>query len=286
MAVKTIGVVGAGAMGTGIAHVAAQSGFIVKVFDEYTPAKKKSLATIEKLSASAVEKGKQTAAEREGMLARLSYIDSLQQLADCDLVIEAIIEVLETKIAIFKQLDELLPAEALIASNTSSMSITVLAAATARPDRVAGMHFFNPAQVMKLVEVIRGFHTSDDTVSVLKDVCRQMGKTSIEVKRDTPGFVVNRLLLPQLREAVKILEEGVASVEDIDTAMKLGLNHPMGPFTLSDLTGNDIVNFVLDYFKREMGEAYTPPLLLKQMVQAGRLGRKTGAGWYDYSKEK
>ncbi len=280
--VKKIGVLGAGTMGTGIAHVAAQSGFSVKVFDEIAPAKEKSLATIKKLSEKAVDKGKMTQAEQRDLFNRIIYVDSLNDLADCDLVIEAIIEVLDAKVAVFKQLDSLLGEKAIIASNTSSISITSLASSTKRPDRVAGMHFFNPVEMMKLVEIIRGFQTSDQTVAILKEVADKMGKTSIEVKRDAPGFVVNRLLLPQLREAIKILEEGVASVEDIDTAMKLGLNHPMGPFTLSDLTGIDIVYHVLEYFRSEMGDAYTPPLLLKQMVQAKRLGRKTGQGWYKY----
>lgn len=283
MLIKKIGIIGAGAMGTGIAHVAAKNGFLVKVYDEFVGAKEKSLATIEKLSASSVAKGKQEPAEREAMLRRLQYVNSLSELADSDLVIEAIVEVLDIKLALFKQLDEILAKEAIIASNTSSMSITTLAAATSRPEKVAGMHFFNPAQVMKLVEVIRGFHTSDETVQALKDVSDKLGKTSIEVKRDTPGFVVNRLLLPQMREAVKILEEGVASVEDIDTALKLGLNHPMGIFALQDLTGIDICHNALEYFKTEMGDQYAPPLLMKQMVKAGRLGRKTGYGWYNYS---
>lgn len=283
MEIKKIGVVGAGAMGTGIAHVAAQSGFGVTVFDEYAPAKEKSLATIKKLSAAAVEKGKQSAGDRDEMLGRLTYADSLQQLADCDMVVEAIVELLDAKIALFKQLDGIMPPNAIIATNTSSMSITALAATTKRADKVAGLHFFNPAQVMKLVEVIRGHGSSDETISTLKELAIKMGKVPVEVKRDTPGFIVNRLMLPQIREAVKILEEGVASIEDIDTAVKLGLNHPMGPFTLMDFTGIDIHLFVLEYFRREMGDAYNPPLLLKQMVQAGNLGKKSGRGWYDHN---
>jgi len=280
--IKTIGVIGAGSMGTGISNVAAQSGYEVKVFDDFPGAKEKSLATIKKLSAAAVEKGKQTQEQRDHMLSKLHYVDSLAEMADCQLIIEAIVEIPEAKTKIFKELDSILAPEAIIASNTSSISITLLAAATKRADRVAGMHFFNPAQVMKLVEIIRGLETSDETISTLKEVVQQMGKTGIEVKKDTPGFVVNRLFLPQMREAIKILEEGVATVEDIDIAMKLGLNHPMGPFTLQDFTGVDIVYYVLDYFKKEMGDAYAPPLLLKQMVTAGRVGRKAGKGWYNY----
>ncbi|HWQ60766.1 MAG TPA: 3-hydroxyacyl-CoA dehydrogenase NAD-binding domain-containing protein [Negativicutes bacterium] len=284
MTIRKIGMVGSGAMGTGIAHVAAQSGFAVRLFDEYAPAKEKSLATICKLSAAAVEKGKQTAAEREEMLGRLEYVDSLEKLTDCDLIIEAIEELFDAKVALFKQLDAIMPPGVIIATNTSSMSITALAGVTKRPDKVAGMHFFNPAQVMKLVEVIRGHGSADDTINTLKELAVKMGKAPVEVKRDTPGFIVNRLMLPQIREAVKILEEGVASIEDIDTAMKLGLNHPMGPFTLMDFTGIDVHLFVLEYFRREMGDAYMPPLLLKQIVQAGNLGKKTGRGWYDYDK--
>lgn len=284
MIIHNIGIVGAGAMGTGIAHVAAQSGFQVKVFDEYAGAKEKSLASIQKLSATAVEKGKQTAESREKMLERLHYVDALESLADVDLAIEVIIEVFEAKVALLKKLDALLPASTLIATNTSSMSITALASVTSRPDKFAGMHFFNPAQIMKLVEVIRGYASSDETIETLKDLAKKMDKVPVEVKRDTPGFIVNRLMLPQIREAIKIFEEGVASIEDIDAAVKLGLNHPMGPFTLMDFTGIDIHYYVLDYFRREMGDGYMPPLLLKQMVQAGRLGKKTGQGWYEYSK--
>ena len=284
MNIQTIGVLGAGAMGTGIAHAAALNGFQVKIFDEFANAVEKSRATIVKLSTAAVEKGKQTVADREAMLKRVHYATDIRELAECRLVIEAVVEVLDVKLGLFKQLDEILDEDAIIASNTSSMSITALAAVTRRPEKIAGMHFFNPAQVMKLVEVIRGYHTSDETVRILKQVSEKLGKTSIEVKRDTPGFVVNRLLLPQMREAVKILEEGVASIEDIDIALKLGLNHPMGTFALQDLTGIDICHNVLEYFQGEMGDQYAPPLLMKQMVKAGKLGRKTGGGWYDYSK--
>ena len=284
MNIQTIGVLGAGAMGTGIAHVAAINGFQVQIFDEFAGAAQKSRDTIVKLSTASVEKGKQTAADQEAMLQRVHYATDIKELAECRLVIEAVVEVLDVKIGLFKKLDEILAEDAIIASNTSSMSITTLAAVTQRPEKIAGMHFFNPAQVMKLVEVIRGYHTSDETVRVLKQVSEKLGKTSIEVKRDTPGFVVNRLLLPQMREAIKILEEGVASIEDIDTALKLGLNHPMGTFALQDLTGIDICHNVLEYFKAEMGDQYAPPLLMKQMVKAGKLGRKTGGGWYDYTK--
>jgi len=283
MGIGMIGVVGAGTMGTGIAQVAAASGFEVKVFDEFEAARQRSIAAIQRLSASSVAKGRSTEEERAAMLARLCYADDLGELADADLVVEAVTEVLDVKLEIFRRLDALLAPGAILASNTSSMSITALAAVTGRPASVAGLHFFNPAQVMKLVEIVRGYHTSDETVRALRELCGRLGKTGIEVKRDTPGFVVNRLLLPQLREAVKILEEGVASIEDIDTAMKLGLGHPMGPFELQDLIGVDVCQSILDYFRAEMGDEYTPPVLMKQMVSAGMMGRKTGRGWHDYA---
>jgi 3-hydroxybutyryl-CoA dehydrogenase len=286
MAINTIGVVGAGTMGTGIAQVAAVSGFEVTVYDESAAARAKSIDTIKRLSASSVAKGRITEDDREAMLGRLHYADELGELAGADLVVEAVVEVLDVKLRIFRELDALLAPGAIIASNTSSMSITSLAAATGRPAGVAGLHFFNPAQVMKLVEIVRGYHTSDETVRLLRELCGRLGKTGIEVKRDTPGFVVNRLLMPQLREAVKILEEGVASKEDIDAAVKLGLNHPMGPFELQDLTGIDICFNILDYFRAELGDEYAPPVLMKQMVNAGRLGRKTGQGWYDYTQTR
>lgn len=284
MKIERIGVVGAGAMGTGIAHVAAQAGFQVVVYDEYAAAKEKSRQTIEKLSSASVEKGKQTAEDRQAMLERLKYSEDLRGLSACDLVIEAIIEVFDVKAALLKQLNEILPHDVIVATNTSTMSITALAAATNRPDKFAGVHFFNPAQVMKLVEVIRGYHSSDETIATLRATVEKMGKVVVEVKKDTPGFIVNRLMLPQVREAIKLVEEGVASFEDIDVAMKLGLNHPMGPFTLQDFTGVDIFYLAMDYLSKEMGEAYAPPLLLKRMVQAGNIGKKSGRGWYDYSK--
>jgi len=285
MAIQRIGIVGAGAMGTGIAHVSAQSGFRVKVFDEYPEAAAKSIGTIRKLSDSAIAKGKLSREDADRTISRIEYIESIEDLADSELVIEAAFEDLDVKKKLFQKLDTIVLPEAILATNTSSMSITVLASTTQRAGKVAGMHFFNPAQVMMLVEVVRGFYTSNETIQTLKDTAAAMGKTPVEVKRDSPGFIVNRLLLPQLREAVKLLEEGVATIEDIDTAMKLGLNHPMGPFTLQDLSGVDVVCHVLEYFQREMGEQYSAPLMIKQMVAAGNWGRKTGRGWYDYTNK-
>lgn len=286
MAISTIGVIGAGTMGTGIAHAAAANSFAVKVYDEFEAARAKSIDTIKRLSASSVAKGKLTEDERAEMLGRLHYEESLGELVGVDLAVEAVVEVLDVKLKLFRELDALLAPGAIIVSNTSSMSITSLAAVTERPAAVAGLHFFNPAQVMRLVEIVRGYHTSDETVCALRELCGRLGKTGIEVKRDTPGFVVNRLLMPQLREAVKLLEEGVASMEDIDAAVKLGLNHPMGPFELQDLTGIDICQNILDYFRAELGDEYAPPVLMKQMVNAGRLGRKAGHGWYEYDRAR
>lgn len=285
MVIASIGVVGAGAMGTGIAYAAAAAGFRVRVYDNQSQATQRSLKMVERLSASAVEKGRLTDSQRMALLERLSIHEKLEELRESDLVIEAVAEILDVKLALFTQLDELLSPQAIIASNTSSMSITALASATKRPGQVAGMHFFNPVHAMKLVEIIRSLETADDTMQVLREVTQALGKTAIVVNRDTPGFVVNRLLLPQMREAIKIMEEGVASMEDIDTAVRLGLNHPMGIFALQDLTGIDICFNILEYFRDELGDSYTPPQLMKQMVRAGKFGRKTGQGWYDYCEQ-
>lgn len=203
-------------------------------------------------------------------------------MAKADLVIEAIFENLEAKCDLMKKLDTICPPETILSSNTSTMSITKMAAVTGRPDRFAGLHFFNPATIMRLVEVIRGYYTSDATIETLMTVVRSLGKEGIEVKKDTPGFVVNRLMLPQLREAVLVYEEGIASIEDIDKAMTLGLNHPMGPFTLMDYTGIDIAYDSLNYLQAELGESrWSAPQAMKRLINAKRLGKKTGGkGWY------
>jgi 3-hydroxybutyryl-CoA dehydrogenase len=198
-------------------------------------------------------------------------------------VIEAVLEDLNLKKEVFSALDQIVREGVILATNTSSMSITEIAAATQHPERVAGMHFFNPAQLMKLVEVVRGYQTSDETVEELKALSKQLTKEPVEVKKDTPGFIVNRIMIPQFIEAIKLLEEGVASAEDIDKAVTLGLNYPMGPFTLQDFAGVDIGYHVMEYFKEEFNDDhFAPPLLLKQLVRAGRHGKKTGAGFYDY----
>jgi len=209
----------------------------------------------------------------------------MSQLKDVDFVVEAVIEDLDLKKSVFKELDELCRPEVILATNTSSMSLTEIASATSRPDKVCGMHFFNPAPLMRLVEVIRGFSTSDETVEITTGLAKKMGKVTVEVKKDSPGFIVNRIMIPHMIEAIKIVEEGIASMEDVDTAVKNGLNYPMGPFELMDLTGIDVCYFVAEYFYKELNKEskWASPNLLKTMIRANKLGRKTGAGWYDYT---
>lgn len=285
MTIQTVGVVGAGSMGSGIANLAASSGFKVILHDVETKYLENGLSRIESFMQKGVERGKVTEAQKAEVLERISATTNLQDLKEADIVIEAVIENLDVKKDVFSKLDQILPENVIIATNTSSMSITAIAAATNRQDRIAGMHFFNPAQIMKLVEVVRGYNTSDETVEEIKDFAKQLKKEPIEVKKDTPGFIVNRIMIPQFIEAIKLLEEGVASPEDIDKAVTLGLNYPMGPFTLQDYAGVDIGYYTMEYMKEELDDTrFAPPLLLKQLVRAGRLGKKTGAGFYDYNK--
>jgi 3-hydroxybutyryl-CoA dehydrogenase len=234
-----------------------------------------------------VEKGRLKKEEAEAALARIKVTTSLEEAArDADLVVEAIFENLELKKALFKELDEKCPKHAVLASNTSTLSITALAGATKRPDRVVGMHFFNPVPVMKLVEVVRGLATSDETVQLIKDLAVKLGKTPVVVK-DVPGFIANRLALPYLAEAMRAYEQGIASAQDIDTAMKLGYNMPMGPLELLDLIGLDTTLDVLESIYRETNDPkYAPPVILRQMVRAGWTGRKSGRGFYDYTAKK
>ncbi len=284
MDIKVVGVLGAGTMGNGIAQVAAQAGYQVMMRDIEDRFVQNGLKAIDKFLAKSVEKGKMTEDQKKGVLSRIKGTTRMEDLKDVDLVIEAVFEDLELKKSLFKQLDELTRPGVLLTTNTSSMSVTEIAAATQRPEKVAGMHFFNPAPLMKLVEVIRGYHTDDATTQAVMALARKMGKEPVEVKRDTPGFIVNRLMIPHFVEAVRMFEEGVASMEDIDKAVKLGLNYPMGPFELMDLTGIDIALHVNEYLYRELPKEgkWSAPTLLKSTVRAGRLGRKTKGGWYKY----
>lgn len=284
MAVTIIGIVGAGTMGSGIAQLAAQKGFRVTLFDMNDELVNKGIGRIGAGLHKLVEKGKLPEAERELAMSRIEGTSDLSLLSDADVVIEAIVEDMDIKQEMFRRLDETLKPEAILATNTSSLSITSIAEATSRPDRVAGMHFFNPAPIMKLVEVVRGFKSSDETIAVLMNLARELGKEPIEVKKDSPGFIVNRIMIPQFIEAIRLLEEGVASAEDIDKAVTLGLNYPMGPFALQDFAGVDIGLHVMDYFYEEWkDDRFAAPISLRRLIRAGRLGRKSGAGWYDYN---
>lgn len=285
MEVKKIGVLGAGAMGSGIAQVAAAAGFEVVLKDVDLALVEKARDRIRAFLKKSEEKGKLVPGEGERIVARIAPTERLEDLAGADLVIEAIIEDLEEKQKAFSALSRLTRPGVILASNTSSMSITLLARSTDRPELVAGMHFFNPPPLMRLVEVIRGYYTSDACVAQIVKVAEAMGKSCVEVKKDSPGFVVNRILIAQFAEAIRLVEEGVATPEDIDRAVKLGLNYPMGPFELQDFTGVDVCYYVMEYFLREFQESrWNPPQSLKALMRAGRLGKKSGSGWYDYEK--
>lgn len=285
MSIKTIAVLGAGAMGGGIAQVAAQAGFNVVLSDVDIKFVNNAIERMNAFLKKSIEKGKLTPEQKEQIMGRIKGTSDIKDFSDADLVIEAIIENLDAKKNAFKELDNICKPETIIATNTSSMSITVLANETQRPAQVVGMHFFNPPPLMRLVEIIRGFYTSDDTVKTVSETAKSMGKTTIEVKKDYPGFVVNRLMLVQYLEAIKLVEEGVATPQEVDIALKLGLNHPMGQFELQDFGGIDIGYHVLNYLYDEHKEdRWNPPQSLKSLIRAGRLGRKSGAGWYDYNK--
>lgn len=284
MAVKTIGVVGCGLMGSGIAQVSAAAGLTTWVTEVDQATLDKGLARIRKFLDDGVTRGKVTAAERDTILGNIKGTSKLDALAPCELVVEAAVENLEVKRQVFATLDNVVAPDAVLSSNTSSLSITEIAARTRRPDRVLGLHFFNPVPLMKLVEVIRALTTSDDAFAKAQEYVGQIGKTAV-VCKDTPGFVVNRLLVPYMLDAVRVYESGVASKEDIDNGMKLGCGYPMGPLTLLDFVGLDTTYYIANIMFEEFREPrFAPPPLLKRMVLAGHLGRKSGRGFYDYSK--
>lgn len=283
MNIRKVGVVGCGLMGSGIAQVAAQSGCETLVSELNQETLDRGLAGIRKQLDRAVEKGRMSAEDREATLGCLQGTISLEDYADCDIVIEAIVENLSEKKVLFKSLDGICKPETILASNTSSIPIIEMASVTGRPDKVVGLHFFNPVPVMKLVEVVRCITTSEETLEAARSFGEFLGKTPI-IAKDRPGFIVNTLLVPYLLDAIRLLEAGHATREDIDTGMTLGCGYPMGPLTLLDFVGLDTTYYIAEIMFEEFKDPkYAPPTLLKQMVVAGRHGRKTGRGFYDYS---
>jgi 3-hydroxybutyryl-CoA dehydrogenase len=282
---QTIGILGAGQMGSGIAQVAAQAGCDVILADMTLALAERGRGGIDKILGKQVEKGKLQETERRAIVERIRAAEGISALAKAEIVIEAATENQELKKKIFAELDAVVQPEAILASNTSSISLTLLAAQTRRPAKVIGMHFMNPVPLMALCELVRGLATDEETYTTTVELAKRLGKTTV-TSRDVPGFIVNRVLMPLLNEAIYALNEGMASREDIDTAVKLGLNHPMGPLTLADLIGLDTTLFIMEVLHRELGEdKYRPCPLLRQYVAAGWLGRKSGRGFYDYSKK-
>ncbi len=282
MTIRTVGVLGCGLMGSGIAQVAAASGYKTYVREVDESFLSKGMGRIEKSLATAVEKGKMTTEDKEKSLRNLSPTTALDDLKECDIIVEAIIENVDQKASVYEGLERIVADGAIFCSNTSSLCITELASRTRRPDRFAGLHFFNPVPIMKLVEVVRGLATSDDTYRTVFAFAQSLGKQAITAP-DKPGFIVNRLLVPYLLDAIRAYENGLGTLEDIDTGMKLGCGYPMGPFTLLDFVGLDTTYYIANIMFDEYREpAYAPPPLLKRMVLAGRLGRKSGQGFYQY----
>jgi 3-hydroxybutyryl-CoA dehydrogenase len=282
MDITTIGVVGAGTMGSGIAQVFAQAGFAVRLVDVADPLLDRARRAVEKSLDRFVSKGTLSRADRDAALGRLTTATSLDRLVEADYIVEAIVENIEAKQALFTSLDAIAKPEVILASNTSSISITLLGAATKRPDRVLGMHFMNPVPLMTLVELIRGQATSEESMRTGSDLCRRLGKTPVEAA-DFPGFIANRILMPMINEAIYAVMEGVGTPEAIDTVMKLGMNHPMGPLTLADFIGLDVCLAILEVLHDGFGDPkYRACPLLRRMVAAGQLGRKSGKGFYTY----
>ena len=285
MKIERVGVVGFGLMGSGIAQVCAQAGYATVIREVGRQLLDKGFGRVDASLARVVKAGKLTEDDAKGARGRMVGTTALEDLKDCDLIIEAVVEEMDAKKEVFGTLDALCPATTIFASNTSSLTIIEMAAITKRPDRFAGLHFFNPAPVMPLVEIVQALTTSDETVSTLRGFVTSLGKTGV-VCKDTPGFIVNRLMVPYLLGAIRALEQGVATAEDIDTAVKLGLRHPMGPFELIDYTGLDINLHVANVFFDEFRDpSLAPPPLLKRMVLAGRLGTKVGRGFYEYDEK-
>jgi 3-hydroxybutyryl-CoA dehydrogenase len=283
MAIDRMAVIGGGQMGSGIAQVAAQAGVEVVIADATPDLAKKAVDKLGATLAKLVEKGKLSAQDRDAVAGRIKAARSLEDCAGADLAIEAVVENEAVKKDLFRKLDALLGPQALLASNTSSISITALAASTKRPERFIGMHFMNPPPVMQLIEIIRGLQTSDETYAAVIALAKRFGKTTVTSK-DVPGFIVNRVLIPLINEACFALQEGLATPEDIDTGVKLGLNHPMGPLTLADFIGLDTCLFIAEVLHRELGDdKYRPAALLRQYVAAGWYGRKAGRGFYKYA---